>query len=218
MVILPLALAMLTGLALFALALKNKTVVSAECRAAVWQAQKEMAGQLTLLLKLNPKARHLRWQRRAAEAELKTAVATFQPELIAAARAQISLVTLQQLNLRAEQQRLLAAAGAERLRSGRTLSAKLHLQGASVGRVQSQVATLAVRPVPPRDLTPDFIPEDGFAEKQKLRIHLKGRLLYGAPDWLLAGGKLPSLQFDGRCAATLQEEEAKWRAKITAAK
>lgn len=215
---LPLILALLAGLGLTAIALKNRTEIFAQCRAEVWNAQKDMSQLLKNLISLNPRAKRLRAQRKAAEAEVKAAKLTFNPAIIAAAEAHRAIVLGQQMHLRAEQERLLFQALTRRARAQERVRGFIKNRDGRLEKIVSPSASLAVRKSPPNDLTPDYIGVEDFSSEQRLQAHWEGQLFHGAPPWLLNAGPLSNLKFRGECSATIKQEKKSWHPQLLAAK
>ncbi len=215
---LPLLLVVFVGLSLIALALKNRTTIFAECRWSAYQAQKDMSVLMKQITALNPRARLLRIRRRAAEAELAAAMATLFPPLITAAQAQRGLVIAEQIQLRAEQERLLFSAITLRAKARKNLTSDLGRLEGRLLKIISPSGSLAVKKSPPLDLTPDHLPQSSFEQAQALQFHWRADLFSGAPDWLLRAGDFTKLKFSGECAATIKGVNKKWEPHLVAAK
>ncbi|MGE3386977.1 MAG: hypothetical protein AB7K41_09645 [Bdellovibrionales bacterium] len=218
LLLVPVALFLMSGLGLLALSLRNANIAKASCRRAVWLAQVDMSKAMTELIRLNPEARRLRRQRRLIEYEIKAAIVLLQPELVLALRAQLALVTIEQLRLRQNQERLLFQARSARAAASTNFIERTRLIHVSHISPVSSTSGLAVRFSPPSELTPDAIPLPQFSEQQKLSLRWQAQLLNKAPLELLKLMKIENPILRGQCTATLRTEKTKWQPQLVADK
>jgi hypothetical protein len=202
---LPLFLTLTISLSVLSFAMVVRVKANKICFEGMVRLQRGLRATLIELSKLNKQAASLRAKRTAAEIQLKAAIASATPPFIAEAQAVRMLVMSAQLALKAKQQELLQKARRQRLEARRNVARDLHSLG---GRLQSDdpslFLSLAVRPSPPADLTPDYLPLPQFRRFQAERIHYQVPLFKGVPPWLLKNLTLPATQ-ESECGATLNE-------------
>lgn len=210
-VLVPLVFAGATALFASFYVLKKKSLAQAHCVQEASLLQTELKTTLEQLLKLNPRARALRRERVVAEKALKKATLLAQPYAIAAAKAYLAAVVLQQTVLRTKQQMLLNDASRLRHTSARRLRARL--QSFRFARFSSRGfywRGLAVEAIPAISLTPDYEPIAGFEQAQQHRFRFQLDL---TPPFLT---ELPAsaLKQPSLCSVTLKGQGNKWQLQI----
>lgn len=219
LVLLPLLISILCGLATLLLYLKAYSLNQHECRDAVLEHQGQLKTHLIELLKLNPYAKQLRAEKRLSKAQLAVAIASGTPAGIAAARAHLKAVTLRQLDLQAKQQKWLLTARAlrKKFRIKTQVSFSLRRGGSSIQH--KSPLGLAVYPVPPSSLTPDYKPLPHFSYFQATHIMWQLNALFLLPKWL-RDQAFPEIatKLRGQCSASITKRGQRWFATPIKAK
>lgn len=151
----------------------KKMRLSSHCVHSVLTLQKELKRPLSKLLKMNKKAKALRFQRKVALARLAAATASGIVPAIAAAKAQLFLVTKKQLIFKGKQQLLFFEALALREKFkykpiSSNISRKVHFKHES--------SSLALAPYPPLSLSPSYKTVNDFFENQGQSYAIKHEL------------------------------------------
>jgi hypothetical protein len=218
LIFLPIVLSALIGLSALGLHLNTSTRIQTFCQRSLLQAQYENSLILSQLLKLNPQARKLRVEKNRAEANLKRALGSGRPELIAAAGTHLAWVTKQQLLFREGQKQLLLKAQQENLKSRRTLSSSLRKeQSLRLKMTQKPKKGLAVYPTPPGDLSPSYEVQQPFKNLQALRIEWQAQVPGLSKNWLKPLG-LKEWKVKGVCSASLEKRRNRWNPVLNPAK
>lgn len=175
--------------------------------------QNQLRQELVQLMKLNPKAKKARAFRKISEANLKAALASKLPAWIIEAQAQRALAIAQQMQIRQQQQQLLQKA--RRFRIEFTQKIKLQMRALDArARTQSETQNLAVIPVPPTDLSPDYLPSLAFEKTQAQTTTYKFSIFQGAPQWISKNfSYLP--QQAHQCSASLKGFGLFWSPTMT---
>lgn len=203
----PLAMTLVASLAYGLVILRKKALAQSHCIQQASILQNELKGTLDSLLKLNPRAKVLRRKREMADRAFDAAVKSKVPHLIAAATAAKTAVYLEQLALRAQQEKLLKSADLQRNIGERRLRERVRSL-----RVHNFVAqkmywrALAVEAVPPASLTPDYIPLPAFSRLQQQKFRFTVPLdRYG------------KINQPSECSVSLAGKEKAWQVQILAA-
>lgn len=216
LLLLPLALGLAAAFGAAVHVLRTKSLAQSLCVREAAATQEELAVSLRELIALNPTARRLRRERERAERHWRAALATEVPPLIAAARAELAAVTLAQLRLRQKQSGLLREA--ETIRSNHTRELAARLRRLTVSPLQAPMRfnrALAVTPVPPASLTPDYLPAPGFEFAQQQRFLFRVDL---SPPWPLETVNGADVRQAVECSVSLRNEGGKkWDIDILAA-
>lgn len=213
--VLPLTLALIGALALTLYAVKKKSLVQALCVRQGLQLQLELSSALSSLLRLNPAAKRLRVRRKSADQAVAIARASSNPKAIAVAQALRSAVILEQLALKAKQDRLLNAAEQMRLRHKRDLHGLLRRLGVSQFREnRGFTRPLAVKPNPIDSLTPEYLLWKSFSRAQRQDFHFQVNL---NPKIKIPLIDNYNLQQRGGCSITLKNGGKKWQLAVLAA-
>lgn len=212
----PLLLTILAVTMIAILSIYHITAADRVCKKEAMRLQHELSAVMKSLNKLNRRAQILRRKRDGAEKRLAAAIASGEPELIAAAEAYRRSVILEQEALALQQHRLIANAGDER----ELAEKRLLVQGKSWG-IQNLRAIfsskLAVRRDPPESITPDYLEKPNFPQQQSHVFQYKLNLFQRWPQWLqqhvLSHPNLRDLvtPFTTACAATLSTQEGNWK-------
>lgn len=215
----PIALTLSAGLSSLALGLNYISKIQSLCRSQSLILQRDLATKLKDLKSLNPKARRLRIQLRAAQAALAAAVATLNPKAIAAAKAHLKWVTTEQKILKARQMQILLEANLLRTKKLSQLqnSMRQTQKNTSVVMHTHLPTALAVLPIPVASMSPSYKAMPGFSQMQS--FGLKWRLPYKdlMPYWLTRF--LPIYgNIEGSCGATLFKRGKAWQSQLTAVK
>jgi hypothetical protein len=195
--------------------LKKRTLAQSLCVHRVVSLQNDLSVPLEKLVRLNPLARSLRAQKLAADARLAAALASGNPGLIAAARALQKAVLLAQMALQKKQLGLLSEARELRVDSRLRLMREVRpLKSSPLSSHSPFPLALAVRPLPPGNLTPDYETVPAFELAQSEVYDFTVDL---TPPFADNFSPLDFRQLT-HCSATLSEvQEEKWRPKILAA-
>ncbi|KHD89145.1 MAG: hypothetical protein OM95_04785 [Bdellovibrio sp. ArHS] len=186
-----------------------------QCRVQGQTGQRAVAPYLQKLLALNSTAKKLKIEELKAYAQL----ASFNPFLVAAAKARLLKVRIQKEQLDIKQKQLINQANIvlrdaftktrkELLKTQSSLSNLLFK--VSHFSLQGQVPLLAVRPDYP-DTAPTYSPDFEFAEKQSLAHEWQYTLSVRRPFSQFLSGEF---QFHKACAVSLAEENSQWVPKI----
>ena len=186
------------------------------CHQQLLSVQRKQQQLLSELLAMNPRAIQLRVRRRMAEKQYRLALKSGIPNIIAAARAQLLAVKMQQRFHRARQHKVIR-------------TAPLILQ-ASLRRMQQRfkdhyvVSTLLVLPrrlaVHSRGAltgSPTYHPDKDFTKAQKTLVQWERKL----PQWLIRWLKIADVEqtrIRKDCAASLVERSRGWQAQLRAGK
>lgn len=208
----PLLLTILAVLMIALSSIYHITRADRLCKKEAFRLQHELSRLMKELTHLNRLAQSLRAQREVAEAQVVAANSSGYPPAIAAANAYRAAVILEQEALAVKQHALLAQAGSQRVDSKQRFSSEFNAQPIS----SSESRSLAVRPDPPQSLTPDYVPEAAFRDRQSQTYPYKLDL---ASHWPAVFKKFLdprvlkeiSTDFSTACAATLSNEENKWK-------
>lgn len=208
--LLPLLLALMFGLGTSLYIIKKKSLAQSLCLRSGIQLQAELKRKLERLFELNPKANRLEARRVRAEKAFRAAVASGIPHLIAAAKANKTAILIEQTQLKAKQLSLLEEAIATRVTHQQRL--RLHLQKIKVNDLKStsQSLGLAVYPVPPFALTPEYEPTDGFAiaQQQQYRFNVDLNPPFDLPF------SFPISHQPIECSVSIEGDPNEWRVKI----
>ena len=192
-------------------ALRNKVHAQSVCVQRTSKLTEELGQRLGDLLHLNPRARRLRQSRRAAERALQVAkVAKFLPGIVGA-EAWLRGTQIAQMFLAMRQREIMAEAALARLRYRRLLTADVRPLGGRDVRLGPLTAqALAVRPRPPNEIAPEYVPVAGFARRQAQSVRFESEL---AP----ALGWLGVRRHRTECVITLERKDHAWHSRILAA-
>jgi hypothetical protein len=221
---LPLLISVLAVFSIALLSIYQRTATDRLCKVDVLRLQSELGTILRDLLRLNRSAHALRIARARADAGLAAAIDSAIPIAIAAAKAQQSAVIVRQTALAVRQKELLAQAAMARLSADRRLLAERGHFGLGTVRPRwSSSSTLAVHAEPPDSLTPNYVPDDLFRERQSHTYDYRYDVFDRVPNWLQRflvaqemGGRMRSVP--AKCSASLKEQEGKWVAVLNKAK
>ena len=217
-VFLPLFLTALAVAFIFLIYIYQITAADSVCKKEVMHAQHELSGITKDLVKLNRPATTLRAQRKYADIQLATARASGYVPAIAAAEAYQKSIVLAQTLLAARQKSLLAFAASERLASEqriRSVGLEHGLHG--VHGTLDHALTLALRAEPSTSLTPDYVEEYFYRDRQSQTYRYSLRWFDHLPDWLKVfvqnRSQLADLMkpINRSCSATLTGEEDDWK-------
>jgi hypothetical protein len=213
--LLPLLVIALSGLAMILAQIQWQMETRHACRDTLFQTQKQVGQNLSLLMKLNPAAKALRGELAGLQ---KALIAAGGPEtpMGAAIAAQILEVEAQKTVLGGEQKALLTAMATE-MRTG-SLMSELRVravlrqrQARSVkilsldpGDVSSSRPHLAVRPDDPSDSAPIYELEMPFTEKQSLQTFWKVTETWNIRQWIKKNLHWRQISFNESCRASLQ--------------
>jgi len=195
----------LGGLGTLGFVLKKKMTLSSHCVHSVLMLQKDLRRPLTRLLALNKQASSLRLREKKARFQLKAALATGVPPVIAAAKARLLLITAKQLVLRAKQESLLMEARLRReqfhhlvLKNSAKAERHTGFPGESSG--------LAVQARPPTSLSPDYEPTADFRERQGQTYFITQKFSLPALGFEAFFPWEDPLRIKESCSATLQRK------------
>ena len=166
----------------FLYALKKHSKAYFICYQTGAMIQNQLGENLKSLLKLNPKVKKLRKQRKTAEIAYKKALLTGNPAVIKTAGVFLKITKAGQLRILVLQKSLLAKSSflvQKRFR-------KLKKQSLNLMKnlKKRQEYSLAVKKHPPKADYPEYILRDSFFEKQKLKLIWKMDLLESVPSYL----------------------------------
>lgn len=212
--LIPLIFSLAIGLTIVGIHLREYHKRQTSCRSLLVNTQNRLGSILENLLALNPEARKLRAQRKLAERNLARAIKTANPLLIKAAAAQLAIVTVLQLKLKAQQTALLARAQSH---VEEVYTSFKQTVGTTQLHYPSAWPGLAVFAQPPTSLSPDYILKPNFKNQQTLEAQWKIHMHAHVPDFL----RLIPIQrwhLKGQCAASLKKSGPKWQPILAAAK
>lgn len=207
--LIPLLIGVMTTVAVLQFALRKKLAAQALCVSHGLSLQAALRENLVQLLRLNPQAERLRAQKSKALQALKVAIATANGPAMAAARAALTAIHLQQVALAARQQALLAQARLDRIHAKARLAASVRPMNVKNFSAQEYyVRPLAVDPTPPGDLAPSYKPVAAFSNKQKQKFSFDISMTPGIwrGDWTQ----------ETSCEITLNGKESSWHLQIAA--
>lgn len=220
-VFLPLFLTALAAAFIVLIYIRQLTAADTVCKKEVMQSQRSLSGLTQDLVRLNHAATTLRAQREYADTQLAAARASGYVPAIAAAEAYQKAVILEQTVLAARQKSLLAFAASERFSSEqriRSTGSFYRLQ--DIHGTLDHSVTLALRAEPANSLTPDYVPESFYQDRQSQTYHYKLTLFDRLPLWLKQFVQhRPDLRelikpVNRSCSATLAGEEENWKPKL----
>ncbi len=220
MVLLPLLLSLLAGGAFIGRSLFEWNRQHHLCQKRVLTHQNELRSFLKQLLSLNPRAKSLMLQEKAAQAALVIATASGNPAAISAAGLRLKNIKASQLVLKTQQRIILSFAknSAHRFNwNFRTdyygVQKELHKSSLPYSY------PLAVEPVPKSATAPMYRPVAHFSKKQNLGISI----VWNIKNWeFLARVLIPAKAHERKlvisCGSTLKLENGKWYTHLSAAK
>lgn len=215
LILLPVLLAISAGLSIVFLDLFHRTSLERICRGEALRLQKRLGSLLEQLLKMNRRATQLRVQRIRAEHDLAVARASGNAAAIAAATTIRDAVIVAQTEFGRRQQEILNEARSQRNQT----QAMIRAQGARHGLKSLTIDTvdpLAVYPVPPDSLSPNYELQNNFANLQRAEFRYQLNFKSRIPIWLQPS--LTRVSLTGACATTLQRLEKKWLPILKTAK
>lgn len=227
--ILPLIVLALSGLAVTLLYVEAKAESRHLCRQALFQTQKQVGQNLTLLMQLNTTAKSLRVQLRIQQVALAAAGGPETP-MGAAIAARILQIEEQKLILGQQQKALILESELEMrtgsLRSELQVRSSLHqkqmrfahLIQLSPDQVSSSLPHLAVRPDDPSDTAPVYELETPFTEKQSLQTFWKIRYSWNEKLWINRNLHWRQISVDDSCRASLEAKNKQFRPVLNEAK
>lgn len=191
------------------------------CREGGLRGQQQVAPLLKKLLDLNPRAIKLKKAEERAKIKLKAAIASKIPPAIAAARAHLAAIQMQQWVLDLRQKYLIQQSNLTLLKAHKKTSSELQkalkegLPTFNYLKINSNKSfsfppTLAVRPES-SDVAPTYRTLDDFENKQALAHSWQYRLQVRSTyqNFLMA-----DLKWAPSCAVTLKQDGDSWVPKI----
>ncbi|MGE3974480.1 MAG: hypothetical protein AB7F59_08145 [Bdellovibrionales bacterium] len=209
--LLPLLVSSLIFLSAFTLLLRSWRSSHQICRDGLLQIQKNIHTTVEKLIRMNPEAQFLRWERRQAHELLKQAK---DPISAAAATANLVRVIIKQKKFRAHQELMKQKTLATSRVDLQLMKEKLLLPPIEATYVSTSTPRLSLRLFPPWDLTPDHERAFGFSQKQQLTVQWSFPALGTQFQWLRRLlSSLPHLK--GQCSATIIEKESLWQPSLS---
>lgn len=217
-IFLPLFLTALASAFIVMFFIYQLTAADSVCKKEVMRLQRELSRLTQELVRLNKSAAVLRTQRAYADTQLAAARTSGYPPAIAAAEAYQKSIVLAQTLLAAQQKSRLAFAASERLISEQKIRATGALQGMrEIRGTLDHSPTLALRAEPASSLTPDYVEESFYRDRQNQTYRYKIQLVERLPDWLRYFVHSHSVLRDlatptaRSCSATLSGKENDWK-------
>ena len=184
------------------------------CRSALLEAQRIPANNLNALIALNPAAKLLRKRRMIAEEQVLKAAGN--PIVEAAALANLSEVTAEQILFGARQQVLyrqaqaLTLIGSERPRAPITSAINNLIRWLATGggtwpEFSIQHARFVLKTSPPLTLTPDYEIPKSFEVTQQMTARWSLRAAKIIPHWMSAFIKTDEFTFRAECTSTIRK-------------
>ena len=228
LVLMPFLMSVLVLISGSALLFKADAHLQHECRVSVLNSQRTIAQTLRKLLALNPQAKELRLERAITEAQLKLALATAQPEAIAAAEADLALVKSRQALLALEQKSLIAYGRLASIKAP-VLASSSVVDGLVTEARENRVArpratthlrrgTFDVVATPPNDATPGYEPSADFSAKQTVDVNVNVEVASLLPEWLRNLLPTGGLTINTHYQATIKNQENQWTETLSAAR
>lgn len=206
----PLMVALIMAISGFYLIAKKKLTAQAICIRTAVLLQQGLGRDLEELLRLNPQARRLERRRVAADRSVKAAAKTANPVLIKIALAARLAVQAEQAILRARQEAIFQRASQKRRAAKRDLTTETKPLNVRHIRAQQYFPrALAVVPLPPGSVAPEYKLAPGFTQAQQERFQFTVEL---APRFLGRSFRQTTV-----CAVSLRKKENKWHEKIITA-
>lgn len=228
LVLMPFMISLIALMAGSAMLLKADARLKHECRTSLLNSQREVASDLKELMRLNTRAKLLRRQRAAAEAEVKAARLVPNPVVLAAAQAHLAVVKSFQAALAIQQNALVLKAKAKSFAAPMKaksavfagLSAESKDNGVRLPSTTSQTraAWFDVVKEPANDPTPDYKPSPKFTAKQTADLNVDLELAPLLPSWLRALLPTGGLKLNTHCQATIERQEDEWIETLSADK
>lgn len=210
MAMLPFLLTVLLAGSLFATHLKDWNQQHHFCHQQLLEHQNRLRSHLVKLLRLNPKARSLRLQEKAARIALRAALASRHPAAISAAQLNLQRIHKKQGLLDQQQKLILTWAKSEALKFKTQIRLQLQKQKPQFhSSPQTPSYPLAVRALPPMGLAPEYIPVADFAQHQSLGLEFEWHP--GNPN-----SALPEFIGKIECGSTIRKEAQKWYTHLNA--
>lgn len=195
-----------------------------ECRLQLLKAQSEVANDLNKLLEMNDEALRLRLRREQAEAHV---IATSGTPAVVFAEMELNAVINQQTFFAAQQRALILHA--------RTISqqgparAQIHVRPAAERtrarqdtplqlQAAQKLGAFTVIASPLNSLTPDYQPAPRFSQHQEMRLQWSFLIDRFLPGWLRQYLATSGLHARAQCSATIEKENGRWEAKLSADK
>ena len=183
------------------------------CEKQVLRLQIKQARHLENLLRLNPRAKTLRRERRLADKALKSAMKSGHPKIIMIAKAAQVAVKSRQMILRGQQQAIVNRSKADLSNSLRQMK---RVQQKSEGHVRFDKAPKSL-PVFKRGAesgSPTYHVLPAVEHRQLVAVHWTQRIPKAWHD------VLDHLEFEekavfGNCAATIRKRSRKWRGELS---
>lgn len=188
------------------------------CRQQLLETQNQFILIIKKLTRLNPRAQALRRKRKQAKRKLKWAQRTANPKMIVAAKAYLAAVILKQMQHRAKQQNWMSLAQKIQIMARKEFSniVRMNFKN-SIVTLEPPKYKFAIVSKPSRSLTPDYLPQHNFEDKQ--RVFAKWNLYFKSilPPWistLVSTDKTLTFQ----CSATIFRKENQWTPSLNADK
>lgn len=177
-----------------------------ECRAGLMDAQEDLLNDMDKLLKLNPQARALKFQRAAAQAGVAAAVGY--PLALPAAQATLQAVVAAQRVLDLTQRGIITSANLSAARKVHSVSQKVSDQVSAV-----RVPQMSVAPKSP-DLAPEYEVTNDIEQRHTIKIAWIFHPLKALPNWLNKILEQRPLQFTAECSTTSEKGESTWKPRL----
>lgn len=204
-----------------ALVIKADSKLKHECRLQLLESQTEIASRLNKLISLNPKARRLIQERKAADRAFRLAPPVAKP----AAAVVLGLVKAQQYALKFEQQALILPSKSASqstpwttYRSLGTKAAQDSFSKLAAGTPSLRSGRFAIQAIQPSETAPEYKTLPDFSESQTMKVEVDFPIANFLPEWLKPFLKRTDLKLRTTCSATLEKENGKWIAKLKADK
>lgn len=159
----PLALTTLAAISALVLILKYEVASAAKCDQAVFQIQEQRAKRLNELLRHNANARRLLAQKQIWQTRMLAAKASGNTAALALCLIKLSLITNQQMALATVQRAIIDAANLESRTAARV--ATRQMPSSSTQLIPN---VLAVEPLQPGEIAPEYKPARQFFARQKI--------------------------------------------------
>ncbi len=204
---LPVLVTLLISISALGLYLKTRSSTHYKCRKELLSIQKEMVQSLNQLQALNPKATGLRAQEKILKASLAVAVVS-NPPAVPGLRAQLAANQAQQSSLHLKQLAIIGSATVKSKHSLTNLRSDLHAQN-----IYSDIPRLAVEPIPPSAIAPDYVPVRQFEFRQAISVEWQNDKNKYLKPLFENERNLPTLK--GQCSATISKNARnQWTEKL----
>lgn len=157
------------------------------CREKILETQQILGRAITRLMRLNPKAKRLRRERKVVDKVVRSTIGV--PVAHEAARIAQAIVIARQIALKLEQTQIQTRAILEANRSLNTLRSEKNSNW--------DAPKLAIRATPPLDLSPSYETLPNFEHRQSITVRMQTK------------NAVPL-----ECSATLEKEFNRWRPKL----